>query len=288
MHVTVIGSEGFLGRHLSSYLEDLGYSVSRISSRSSSGINPVSGLFDPTSSFSHTDVVVYLSQSPHYRDIPNSIPHLLAVNHVSAVHAALLSHKAGARKFIYFSTGTVYSNSFDPIPETFSLRSDNWYAQSKIYAERSLLKLRDLLDIVIVRPFGIYGPNQVDRLIPNLISSVLSGTPITLQPRLPNDSSDGGLHISFSYIDDAVRITKAIITDEAPSIINLSGSQPISIKCITDTIAKLRPATPVSYHTAPYSRSTDLISDVSLLSTFYTAPLISFEEGLVSMLNAAC
>ena len=50
---------------------------------------------------------------------------------------------------------------------------------------------------IVVRPFGVYGPKQTGRLVPNLVHSIRNGTPINLQANPENVFDRDGLKISF-------------------------------------------------------------------------------------------
>jgi nucleoside-diphosphate-sugar epimerase len=57
---------------------------------------------------------------------------------------------------------------FVPIRKQTPLYRDEWYPLSKLHAEEALSLYRRYMDVIIVRPFGIYGPGQKDWLVPNL------------------------------------------------------------------------------------------------------------------------
>ncbi len=94
------------------------------------------------------------------------------VNVHSAVAIAEHARRAGAKRFVYASTGNVYAAGFAPFSEAAPVRRDDWYALSKVHAEEALALFRPQLDVVIARLFGVYGPGQKGRLVPNLLASV--------------------------------------------------------------------------------------------------------------------
>src|SRR5262245_22420059 len=125
LKIVVVGSRGFLGRHLVSHLKARRLDVVELSSSSAAGIDAVSGLLP--SSFTlpaATDAVVYLSQSPWYRKVPEMAGHVLNVNVVSAARIAELCRRAGVRRLVYTSTGNVYAPAFSPLSEASPLRRD--------------------------------------------------------------------------------------------------------------------------------------------------------------------
>ena len=184
MTVAIFGAGGYIGRRLMRALERRHMEVAPYSSGDA-------GIFEPDSGLLHADVtlasgtecVIYLSQSPRIRQMPDQAAHVWGVNVVSALCAATLARQCGARRFIYASTGNVYAPSFDPLRETDAVQRDSWYPLSKVQAEEGLALFRHDMSVLITRIFGVYGPGQTDRLVTNLQQSVRSGVPITLAPR---------------------------------------------------------------------------------------------------------
>jgi nucleoside-diphosphate-sugar epimerase len=257
-----------------------------LSSGNGSGIDPATGLFPTDFAISPgTSVVVYLAQSPRYRQVPEEAAHVLAVNSLSAVRAAILARAAGVERFIYVSTGTVYAPSFFPLSENAPVRRDNWYVLSKLHGEEALNLFRRDMEVIVVRPFGVYGPEQSGRLVPNLIDSVDSGRPISLQPR-PNDQDDrGGLKISLCYVDDATNILIRLAMDGGPPCLNLAGLEALSIRSIAEAVGDLLGREPV-FETSATLRDTDLIADPRLLAETLSPSFTSFGEGLARVIAA--
>ncbi len=284
MKILLVGGWGYIGRYLSNYFAKSAIEVNILSSANGTGIDAGSGLFRETPIIPNgTQVVIYLAQSPYYRDLPKKVQHLLSVNTLSAVTVAEASREKEVRKLIYFSTGTIYASSFEPMSEESPLRRDNWYALSKIHAEESLNLFRKYMDICIIRPFAVYGPNQVGKLIPNLIDSVKFGRPITLQSRAGFQGEDFGLKISVCFIDDLIKILSNLIFNNSPHYINISSFESLSIKEISNAIGKKLNKSP-NFIFSDINRDTDLIADISLLKRFYN-DFTSFEEGLSITMN---
>lgn len=284
MRVLVIGSRGYIGSRLVDRLAMEGIDVRGASSADGSGIDPVSGLLPEGFEFPEaTDVVVYMAQSPYFRLMPEQSSHLMAVNCLSAIRAASAARKAGVGRFIYVSTGTVYSPSFSLLTENSMTRRDDWYALSKLHAEEALALFRSDMEISCVRPFGVYGPAQSGRLLQNLWQSVLEGRPITLQPAPHEDALTDGLRISLCYVDDAVEILMALITHGGPEILNLAGKDALSIRAIADAIGRVSRVEP-SYAVATTKRSGDLVACIDLLARTVPIRFTAFDDGLAAAL----
>lgn len=277
--VVVVGANGYIGRHVIAHMKAQGINVIALSSQDGTGVDPQTGLFSTNFSFDkNVDGVIYAAQSPQYRNVPDAAWHLLAVNSVAPVQIAMAAERAGAKYFVYLSTGNVYKPSYEPLKETDEVLSTHWYPFSKIQGEQALLFLRSKLQVTLVRVFGVFGPDQTEKLIPNLIESVDMGKPVMLAPRYM-DVPDGGLRINPCYIDDAVDVLTKLACRGGPPILNLAGPQVVSIKEIAQMWAKLRGLEPViSDASAP--RAMDLVADIALLKDYAGKSPRSFEQGL--------
>lgn len=281
MKVMVIGCGGYIGRHLMTGLSSTGIDAIGTSSSDGTGIDPQSGLFPASFGIpGDVTVVVYLAQSPCYREVPENGAHVMAVNTFSAVRTATLARAAGVQRFIYVSTGTVYATSFDPITEDAPVRRDNWYVLSKLHAEEALALFRNDMEIVVLRPFGVYGPGQHGRLVPNLINAVKVGQPVTLQPKAGVFDDMEGLRISLCYVDDATRILLQLVRQGGPSCLNLAGPETLSVRFIAQVIGDLLGKSPL-FEVSTSPRASDLIADTrNLIDSLAVPTFMPFSEGI--------
>lgn len=285
MKVLVIGSSGYMGRHLMVGLSDASIEAQGVSSADGSGIEPQSGLLPKTFAISpDTTTVVYMAQSPHFRDVPEKAAHVMTVNTLSAVQTATLARAAGVQRFIYVSTGTVYDSTFAPIAENASVRRDNWYALSKLHSEEALGLFRQDMEIVVVRPFGVYGPAQTGRLVPNLIDAVQNGRSITLQPKKETPTDNDGLRISLCYIDDATAILVKLIENGGVEYLNLAGDKAVSIRTIAETAGAILGRSP-NFEISSSARDTDLIADTQYLINTMKPQFTSLKDGIERMIH---
>jgi UDP-glucose 4-epimerase len=283
MRICIIGSGGYVGSALAQACTERQDKLQLVSSRSN-GIDTTTGLLPSNFEIkAGTDVVYYLAQSPHYRQVPEYAAHLLSVNCATAVQAAFAAKKAGVKRFIYTSTGSVYTPSFSPLHEQSPLQRDNWYSLSKVQAEEALALFRRDMDITIVRPFGIYGPGQTDKLVPNLMRRVLSGDEISIDQN-PKDSTDvGGLRISLCYIHDTVQILYNLIEQTGIECLNLAGSEAISIRTMVEIMGRISGINAKIILSDKY-RQFDLIADTVLLTRVLNPEFTDIETGLAQML----
>lgn len=286
MKVIIIGSNGFLGKNLTKCLKDEGIDVVEISSQNGLGIDPSTGLLPDNFEITNSSdgIVVYLSQSPRTNQVPNEAPHVIAVNSLSPVKVGIAAIKANIKRFIYVSTGTVYKPSFEPLSEESPVQRENWYALSKLHGEESLNLLRSYLEVVVLRPFTLYGPGQVGRLIPNLIESIKNSYPVTIRPREFNDTLDGGLKLSLCHIDDAVAMIRHVIDNGGPRIMNISSPEALSIRDIASAIGYSIGINPL-FEIAEQIRDGNLIANTEVLQNVIKCKCVSFNEGIQTVIK---
>jgi nucleoside-diphosphate-sugar epimerase len=280
-----MGSQGYIGQNLIKRLRKDGIDVVGLSSSDFGLFDEDVGIISDAFSIpSGVDSIIYLSQSPYYRQLPKKINHLWGVNVLSPIKVANLARNFGVKSFIYASTGNVYAPSFSPLSEKDPVRRDDWYALSKIHAEECLLNFSNDLEIVCGRIFGVYGPNQPDKLVPNLIKAIQAGLPIKLE-RQPG-ADQYGLNISLSYIDDVVDIFTRIATSKlGPSgVINIAGNEVLNIGDIASEIGALLNISP-DIHLSENPRKLDLISNNSKLIKFYDPVFTPFKVGIKKTLD---
>lgn len=285
--MAVIGSSGYIGRHLCRTYALHGVEVVELSS-SNGGIDPVTGLFP--SGFSipeEIDIVYYLAQSPRYRSVPEGVDHLLCVNCVAAVQVAEAARLAGVGRFIYASTGNVYSPSFVPLSEADKVRRDAWYPLSKLMAEDALSLYRSSMKVTMARIFGVYGPEQTDKLVPFLVQALKTGEPLFVDrnPHKPDDID--GLRVSFIYIDDFVEVLMRLAAHTAPpEVINVGGERAVSVREIVTILGHQLGVEP-SITVAEKNRDGNLIADIGLLRSLINIKFTNIEDGLARTLAAS-
>ena len=284
MTIAVFGARGFIGGRLTSALTRGGHDVVAISS--AEAFDAASGLLRPPPFAGRLDSVVYLSQSPRYRDLPQQSAHVWGVNVMSALMAAEWARHCGASQFIYASTGTVYSPSFAAHRESDPVRRDGGYALSKIHAEEALHQFAGQMRIALARCFSVYGPRQRDKLIPNLIARIQSGAAVDLQPRPRQPDDRDGVRLSLIHVDDAVRVFVRLIESGCSGPINVASDQVLSIRAIADTIGAGLGTAP-RYTTAAAPREGDVIADTSRLSAILDGPYKTFQSSIGEVISAA-
>ncbi len=283
MTVAVIGARGFIGRRLSSALVGAGHDVVKASSEDGH-FDVTTGLLSPPQVTGAIDAVFYLSQSPRYREVPQQAAHLWAVNVVSAVTAAQWGRRHGARHFVYASSGTIYRPSFEAHRESDPLRRDGGYALSKLHGEEALQQFQGDLAVSCARFFGVYGPGQSGKLIPNLVGAIRAGRPVQLQAH-PSRVDDGGVRLSLTHVDDAIGGLMRLLDRPRPGPINIASTDALSIREIAVAIGGAVGTTPVFEQVAA-PREGDVIADPSALAALLNRPFITFTSAIREVVEA--
>jgi UDP-glucose 4-epimerase len=276
MRVAVVGSGGFIGGCLTQALLRHGHEVCAVSSRSD-GFDAETGIMrEPPAPAGPLDALIYLAQSPHYRDVPRHAGHLWAVNVVSAIRATDWARRHGARRVIHASTGNVYQPSFAPYREGDPVQNEAWYPLSKRHAEEAL-QLFDGLSVTSARLFGVYGPGQRLKLVPNLVGRIQSGYEVALAPH-PERGRDGGLHLSMIHVDDAVAVFLRLL-DGGPPVLNVAGPEIVSVEQIATAIGGVLGVAPRLRFDVP-PRTFDLVADVSAAVGLVGDSFVPFATGI--------
>jgi UDP-glucose 4-epimerase len=215
--VVVTGGAGFIGSHIVDALIEKGHEVTVIdnfSTGKSENLNPKARLVanDVTSSgmeesFKGAEYVYHLAAQINLR-LSIEYPVLDCQENVLGTVSTLeYAAKAGAKKFIYFSTGgALYAPVYDAIPwkEGDRIMPLSPYGVSKWCGERyvELYGQTRGLDYVIFRPANVYGPRQDPRGEAGVVSIFLERIQAGEKAQV---FGDGRQLRDFIYVDDVVR-----------------------------------------------------------------------------------
>lgn len=172
MKVLLTGSNGFLGQYLSQFLAEKGYSVLAHTRKAQTFDHPnIHNInFDLNDNLDNIDlnqveVIIHCAGRAHVMHETATSP-LGVYRHTNVKGTLNLAKKAaesGVKRFIYLSSIKVNgeqttTQAFHPNDD---IHTDDPYGLSKYEAEQALLDLsqRTGLEVVIIRPVLIYGPN---------------------------------------------------------------------------------------------------------------------------------
>ena len=258
--VVVTGAAGFIGSNLSAELLQRGYTVHGIDNLSQgSELNVSALLTHPSFTLSRIDVrdqaavdracdgasvIVHLAayKIPRYTDALDT----LTINAAGTMNVAEAARRQGAR-LVAASTSDVYGkNPALPFREDSDLvigppTVRRWaYAISKMYTEQLLLAVHERygIDVVLLRFFGAYGPNQHRSWWGGpqavFIDKALDDQPCEIH-------GDGQQTRSFTYVSDHVDgIIRAIESPAARNqVFNIGSTREITIEHLARVIWRL-------------------------------------------------
>jgi UDP-glucose 4-epimerase len=279
MRILVTGAGGFIGGHLVPALAESGHSVLAIVRNASAYEAPVGvetielDLTQPLGSASlpEVDCVVHLAQANV--PFPGSAVELYRVNTVATQELLDYARRAGAQRFLYASSGSVYGQGNRPFREDDELPIADFYAVTKINAEQTISTYRDFFHTVVLRFFMPYGPGQAGRLIPALIDRVREGRPVTL--------NDGGRPAGNPiYVGDVVRVIEAAIELEGHHVINVGGDEVVGIGDLARLIGEVVGREP-EFEESSGSATRDIVGDTARMHELLSVrPLVPLATGL--------
>lgn len=172
MNILITGSNGFLGHYFAQFLAEQDYSVLAHTRKAQTfGYPNVTNInFDLNDNLDHidltgTDVVIHCAGRAHVMNETSSSP-LEAYRQTNVKGTLNLAKKAvqsGVKRFIYLSSIKVNGEltMVEPFKPNDLVNTDDPYGLSKYEAEQALLELskKTGLEVVIIRPVLIYGPN---------------------------------------------------------------------------------------------------------------------------------
>ncbi len=208
MNVLVTGATGFTGGHLAHALRRRGHAVralvrprsrSKATTLEHAGIAIAEGdLLDEDSVRRATegiDVVYHIAAT--YREAGQPPSAYIAINIDGTRHVVEAARAAGVKRVVHCSTAGVHGHvERPPANEDAPLAPGDQYQRTKLEAEQLArdFGLRHNLDVVVARPVGIYGPEDMRFL--KMFRGIARGYFPMLGP--------GKVFYHVTYVDDVV------------------------------------------------------------------------------------
>ncbi len=279
MKILLTGATGFIGRHLAAELtqrhELVAVGRGRPEMRAEWIEQDLALPLNLAALPQRLDAVVHLAQSRRYRDFPDGAEDMFSINVLSTFSLLEHARAAGAKTFIFASTGGIYAQSYDALVETDPVLPLDFYLTSKHVAEQVIGNYRSVFHTIVFRFFFVYGPGQRRMLVPTLAERVLRGEPVTVE-------GTPGLRINPVYVDDAIRVFEPALALGSSDVFNVAGDEVVAIDDLVRTIGRVAGRDPILEHTSG-SRGGNLVGDNSRMKTVLGVdPRVTLEEGLAA------
>jgi UDP-glucose 4-epimerase len=249
--IMVVGGSGFIGQHVAGALATLGHHVY---ATYSTGKAPppmpcVTWLGCDLRSCTATDswpescdTVIFLAQARARRDFPGCGQEVFAINVAALNQTLAYALRAKARRFLYASTGSVYSSGRAAAQEQEAVdlsAARSYYVASKLASEILLGPFSSILPVIILRLFMPYGMGQKpDMLFPRLLEGVRTGNPIHLH------GQEGLRANPVAVVDVAEACARCLTLNESVTM-NVAGPEILTLRQIGAAIGRVLGRQPV-------------------------------------------
>jgi UDP-glucose 4-epimerase len=221
------------------------------------------------------DAVIHLAQSRRYREFPDGAEDMFSINVRSTLSLLEHARAAGAKTFLFASTGGIYAHSYDALVETDPVLPLDFYLTSKHVAEQLIGNYRNFFHTVVFRFFFVYGPGQRRMLVPTLAERVLRGETVTVEG-MP------GLRINPIYVEDAIRVFEPALTLGSSDLFNVAGEEVVALDELVRMIGRMTGRDALLEH-APANDAGDLVGDnARMKSVLGVEPRVTLEAGLAA------
>jgi UDP-glucose 4-epimerase len=221
------------------------------------------------------DVLIHLAQSSRFREFPEQAKDVFNVNVSSTAQLLDYAKNSGVKKFVFASSGGVYGAGDEAFKENAVIPQHGqlgYYLGSKLCGEILAENYSRFMDVTILRFFFMYGRQQRNTmLIPRLIENIRNGNPISLQ-------GADGIRINPIHVSDGALALQSILELSGSHILNIAGSEVLSLKQIAETIGRKFNLNPTFQQIE--GSPTHLIGDIEAMKRLLHTPAVTFESGL--------
>jgi len=264
--IAVIGSSGFIGAHLCKKLRDQGHEVVECDLPGVDITVPVS-LYP----LEGVDVVYHLATMP--LSSCKKYPALCILTNIEGtLNVMEAMKKFGIKRLIYSSASSVYGTP-DKVPVEESDPKDplTLYGASKLAAENIIkVKINEMnidnsfeFTAGIFRFTNVYGPGQLNGVIPAFITKSLANDEISI-------TGDGSQSRDFVYIDDVVNVMVLALSEPMYGFtMNLGSGVQVSINELLRLTTDITGCHPKVVHTIADGDRKEFIADTTLLSKHF-------------------
>ena len=275
--ILITGSNGFIGKYLISKLTETLHDVITLNKTNGDIADA-----NTWNSLPSVDIVIHLASKTFVPDSWANPSEFINTNLNGTICCLEYCRKHNS-KLIYFSS-YLYGNSKDiPINEQSKLLITNPYALSKKMAEDSCIFYHNnfAIDIIILRPFNVYGPGQSNLfLIPLIINQIYSKNVINVMDLSPKRD--------FVFIDDVYTAILKALNLHGFNIFNIGSGKSYSVMEIINITQKLANTSLniVSGFSERNNEISDTIADISNARKILKwIPKWTIEDGILHTLT---
>lgn len=275
MHFLVSGATGFVGDAVLRALDAAGHKVTAV-------VRPGAVLAEretlswdiaresePASRSSvRIDSIIHLAQARAYRNFPADAPGMFAVNVLGTQRMLDYAAELGVKRFCLVSSGAVYDPFEGRLSEDLHLNPAGYLGASKLAAETVAGPYASIFSLAILRLFQPYGLGQTERLLPDIIRRVKTGTAVSVG----NDGN--GNVVSPTFVDDVADVIMKSQEQSWSSTYNVAAPVKVSIRQIAEKIGEILKQSPRFEDTS--SAPVNVVPDLDKLSRIY--PLDRFRD----------
>jgi UDP-glucose 4-epimerase len=279
--VLVTGRNGFIGNRLCKYLIEKQIAL-LIYGDGTGGKNSldVTNFHTLLSINSHIKAIIHLAAKTSIVDSFRNPYTTYHTNLVGTFNLLEFARLKKIKKFINVSTYVYGQPQYVPIDENHPIDPHSPYNKSKLLADQLCqFYSRDFdIDIVIVRPFYIYGPGtSSDSFIPSVIRQIRETGEVILNGR--------DITRDFLFIDDFIRLLIMILYKfpKGYNIFNVGSGTHHTLEEVTHIIARLlNKDFNIQYNSSYiYTNVSTMQADITKVSNaFKWKPTVNIEKGL--------
>jgi len=278
--VLVTGGSGFVGRRLVQFLRDEG---AEVHAPERNALDVSAGSFPDLS----VDWVIHLAGRTYVPASWSEPADFYRVNVLGTVNVLEYCRRTQTR-LIHVSGYCYGIPERLPIPETAPLKPNNPYAFSKCAAEDACRFFFECLqtEVMIVRPFNIYGPGQqANFLIPRIVEQAIDpGVPaIVVEDDTPRRD--------YVHLDDVIGAIGSLRRNPKPgATFNIGSGESYSVAEVAEMVCRAAEVSKpvVSRGNRRVNDISDVIADISAIrDAAGWSPLITLPDGLHSVVDHA-
>ena len=230
-----------------------------------------------------TDVIFHLAASVgNKRSIDQPIDDA-EINVIGTLRVLEAARKAGVRRVVISSSAGIFGELKTlPIGEAHPAEPDSPYGASKLCAEKEGLAYAKSygMEVVCLRYFNVYGPNQrfdaYGNVIPIFVFQMLRGEPVTI-------FGDGEQTRDFVNVHDVVQANiQAALASGVSGAFNIGSGTRMSINDLVELLKCKSGLNPVVRHGAPRAGDVrDSLADIGAAQkAFGFDPTVTMDRGL--------